>query len=116
MIKLINDDCMNVMKDYEDNHFDLAICDPPYGLGEDGAKNHSRGLLAKATKYASKNWDKNPPTKEYFDELIEIDLTTLEPHLNGPFTPDKATPISKMDEEAAKNGWPTKVEVGLICS
>ena len=72
MIKLINDDCMNVMKDYEDNHFDLAICDPPYGLGEDGAKNHSRGLLAKATKYASKNWDKNPPTKEYFDELIRI--------------------------------------------
>jgi aconitate hydratase len=52
----------------------------------------------------------------YFDEVIEIDLSTLEPHLNGPFTPDLATPISKMKEEAAKNGWPLKVEVGLIGS
>jgi aconitate hydratase len=41
---------------------------------------------------------------------------TLEPHLNGPFTPDLATPISKMKEEAEKNGWPLKVEVGLIGS
>ena len=53
---------------------------------------------------------------QYFDEVIEIDLTTLEPHLNGPFTPDLATPISKMREVAAANGWPTKVEVGLIGS
>ncbi len=52
----------------------------------------------------------------YFDEVIEIDLSTLEPHLNGPFTPDLATPISKMKEEAEKNGWPLKVEVGLIGS
>src|SRR6478609_6400720 len=54
--------------------------------------------------------------EKYFDEVIEINLTTLEPHLNGPFTPDLATPISKMKEEAAKNGWPLKVEVGLIGS
>ncbi len=54
--------------------------------------------------------------EKYFDQVIEIDLNTLEPHLNGPFTPDLATPISKMKEEAAKNGWPTKVEVGLIGS
>jgi len=53
---------------------------------------------------------------QYFDEVIEIDLNTLEPHLNGPFTPDLATPISKMKEVAAANGWPTKVEVGLIGS
>ncbi len=52
----------------------------------------------------------------YFDELIEIDLNTLEPHLNGPFTPDLATPISKMKEVAAENGWPNKVEWGLIGS
>lgn len=52
----------------------------------------------------------------YFDEVIEINLSELEPHLNGPFTPDLATPISKMKEEAAKNNWPTKVEVGLIGS
>lgn len=54
--------------------------------------------------------------EKYFDQLIEINLSELEPHLNGPFTPDLATPISKMKEEAAKNGWPTKVEVGLIGS
>ncbi|HEY8396920.1 MAG TPA: aconitate hydratase [Flavihumibacter sp.] len=54
--------------------------------------------------------------EKYFDQVIEINLSELEPHLNGPFTPDLATPISKMKEEAAKNGWPTKVEVGLIGS
>jgi aconitate hydratase len=56
----------------------------------------------------------NPET--YFDQVIEINLSELEPHLNGPFTPDLATPISKMKEAAAANGWPTKIEVGLIGS
>ena len=54
--------------------------------------------------------------EKYFDQVIEIDLTTLEPHLNGPFTPDLATPISKMKAAAEANGWPTKIEVGLIGS
>jgi aconitate hydratase len=54
--------------------------------------------------------------ENFFDQVIEINLSTLEPYLNGPFTPDLATPISKMKEEAAKNGWPTKIEVGLIGS
>ena len=54
--------------------------------------------------------------KKYFDEVLEINLSELEPHLNGPFTPDLATPISKMKEAAAANGWPTKIEVGLIGS
>lgn len=54
--------------------------------------------------------------EQYFDEVIEINLSELEPHLNGPFTPDLATPVSKMKEEAAKNGWPLKVEWGLIGS
>ena len=53
---------------------------------------------------------------KYFDQLIEINLSELEPHLNGPFTPDLATPISKMKEAALANGWPTKIEVGLIGS
>lgn len=53
---------------------------------------------------------------QYFDQVIEIDLTTLEPHLNGPFTPDLATPISQMKAAALANGWPTKIEVGLIGS
>ena len=54
--------------------------------------------------------------KKYFDQVIEIDLNTLEPHLNGPFTPDLATPISKMSEAAKENDWPLNVEVGLIGS
>ena len=52
----------------------------------------------------------------YFDQLIEINLNELEPYVNGPFTPDRATPISKLAEEAKTNGWPTKIEVGLIGS
>src|SRR4051812_2780867 len=54
--------------------------------------------------------------EQYFDQVVEINLSELEPYLNGPFTPDLATPISKMKEEAAKNGWPTRIEVGLIGS
>ena len=65
-------------------------------------------LTADAEVYAD-------PSK-YFDEVIEINLDELEPYLNGPFTPDRATPISKMKEEALKNNWPTHVEVGLIGS
>jgi aconitate hydratase len=52
----------------------------------------------------------------YYDQLIEINLDELEPYINGPFTPDLATPISKMKETAAANGWPLKVEAGLIGS
>jgi aconitate hydratase len=52
----------------------------------------------------------------YYDEVIEINLSELEPHLNGPFTPDRATPISKMGEVAKENGWPVEVSVGLIGS
>ncbi|WP_396176889.1 aconitate hydratase [Flavobacterium sp.] len=52
----------------------------------------------------------------YFDQVIEINLSELEPHLNGPFTPDLATPISKMKEEAIKNNWPLNIQVGLIGS
>ena len=54
--------------------------------------------------------------EKYFDQVIEINLDELEPHINGPFTPDLATPVSKMKEMVAENGWPDKVEVGLIGS
>jgi aconitate hydratase len=71
----------------------------------DGIKQY---LTADAEVYQS--------PEKYFDQLIEINLSELEPHLNGPFTPDLATPISKMKEVAIANGWPTKIEVGLIGS
>ncbi|WP_339700921.1 aconitate hydratase [uncultured Roseivirga sp.] len=54
--------------------------------------------------------------QQYFDQVIEINLDELEPYINGPFTPDRATPVSKMKEEAEKNGWPMDVEWGLIGS
>ena len=54
--------------------------------------------------------------EHYFDQLIEINLDELEPYLNGPFTPDLATPISQMKAAAEANGWPLKVEWGLIGS
>jgi len=52
----------------------------------------------------------------YFDQVIEINLSELEPHINGPFTPDLATPISKMKEVLKENDWPVEVKVGLIGS
>ena len=54
--------------------------------------------------------------EKYYDQVIEINLDELEPYVNGPFTPDLATPISKLKEEAIKNNWPLKVEAGLIGS
>ncbi len=53
---------------------------------------------------------------KYFDQVIEINLSELEPHVNGPFTPDLATPISKLKEVALANSWPTKISVGLLGS
>ncbi|MBI9060975.1 MAG: aconitate hydratase [Marinilabiliaceae bacterium] len=74
----------------------------------DAANAVKENLTADAEVYAD--------PEKYFDQVIEINLDELEPHLNGPFTPDRATPISKMREEAEKNGWPLKVDVGLIGS
>ena len=71
----------------------------------EGVKEH---LTADAEVYA------NPG--KYFDQLIEINLSELEPYINGPFTPDLATPVSEMKRVAAQSGWPLKVEVGLIGS
>jgi aconitate hydratase len=51
-----------------------------------------------------------------YDELIEINLSELEPHINGPFTPDLATPISKFKEAVKANKWPEELKVGLIGS
>jgi aconitate hydratase len=54
--------------------------------------------------------------EKYFDQLIEINLSELEPHINGPFTPDLATPLSKFAEEVKKNKWPAVLSAGLIGS
>ena len=54
--------------------------------------------------------------EKYFDEVIEIDLNTLIPHINGPFTPDLATPVNEMKDKAKSEGWPTDIKWGLIGS
>jgi site-specific DNA-methyltransferase (adenine-specific) len=65
------EDCIEGMKRYADNHFDLAIVDPPYGINMDGG--HIGGsVLAKTTAYTKKDWDKEAPNKEYFKELFRV--------------------------------------------
>ena len=73
MIELLNCDCMDYMKTLEDKAFDLAIVDPPYGIGESGAKNKTRGKLAKARNYkAFAGHDLYAPEYEYFNELQRV--------------------------------------------
>ena len=74
----------------------------------DAANQVKEHLTADPEVYA------NP--ENYFDEVIEIDLNTLTPHINGPFTPDLATPVSEMSKVAKEGGWPLQVEWGLIGS
>ena len=74
----------------------------------DAANEIKEHLTGDAEVYA------NP--EQYFDEVIEINLTTLKPHINGPFSPDLATEVGSMTEKATKNEWPLKVEWGLIGS
>jgi len=71
-MKIINGDCMEAMIKMEDNQFDLAIVDPPYGIGESSKTNKSRVKLAEPKDYGSKEWDKNSPRKEIFDEIIRV--------------------------------------------
>ena len=63
---------MDYMAQYPDKFFDLAIVDPPYGIGESGNTNKSRSKLAKSKDYGCKNWDTSSPDKEYFSELMRI--------------------------------------------
>lgn len=79
-----------------------------------------RADIAKAADAVAEHLTGDPEVythpEKYFDQVIEINLSELEPHINGPFTPDRATPLSKFAEEVRKNGWPEKLDVGLIGS
>jgi len=70
------EDCLEAMKRYADNHFDLAIVDPPYGINADVKNNidkkQSNKSASKSKKYGSQLWDSNVPTKEYFKELFRV--------------------------------------------
>nr|XP_023021964.1 probable aconitate hydratase, mitochondrial isoform X1 [Leptinotarsa decemlineata] len=71
-------------------------------------------IASEADKYKSVLLSPDEGAK--YDHIIEINLDTLEPHVNGPFTPDLASPISKLGENAKKNDWPVDIRVGLIGS
>ena len=67
------EDCVKALKRFNDKHFDLAIVDPPYGIGECGDKNKSRGKLAVAKDYKPFHGnDKTAPPREYFNELKRV--------------------------------------------
>jgi site-specific DNA-methyltransferase (adenine-specific) len=74
MIQITNEDNMQLMARYEDKHFDLAIVDPPYGIGMSKVKSWSNSKLcmAKSNTYKTGNWDNAIPKKEYFEELFRV--------------------------------------------
>ncbi|MEZ5103975.1 MAG: aconitate hydratase [Draconibacterium sp.] len=83
-------------------------------------KATGRADVAEAANDIKKYLDSDSEVYEnpdvYYDQVIEINLSELEPHVNGPFTPDRATPISMIGKVAKENGWPLDISVGLIGS
>jgi aconitate hydratase len=83
-------------------------------------KSTGRAEVAELAAGIKEHLDSDPEVyanpEKYYDQLIEIDLSKLEPHINGPFTPDRATPVSEMKKVAKENGWPMDISVGLIGS
>jgi aconitate hydratase len=80
-----------------------------------------RGHIADAADAVAKDYLRSDPEcladpGRHYDQVIDIDLTRLEPHLNGPFTPDLATPISKFKDLIKENNWKDEVSAGLIGS
>ena len=76
-IELIHGDCMDYMRECEDNAFDLAIVDPPYGIAEDGYRENNRSKLAISTNYHKALWDQKKPDKEYFKELGRVSVNQI---------------------------------------
>jgi site-specific DNA-methyltransferase (adenine-specific) len=72
MITITNECNLELMKRYPDNYFDLALVDPPYGIGESSNNNKSRSKLGKAKDYGNKKWDDKAPNKDYFTELKRV--------------------------------------------
>jgi site-specific DNA-methyltransferase (adenine-specific) len=70
--EVTNEDCMEGMARYTDKYFDLAIVDPPYGIGEDGGDKKRGTKSIKTPIYNKKNWDSEPPKIEYFNQLLRV--------------------------------------------
>jgi len=71
-INLYNSDCMEAMREMDENQFELAIVDPPYGIGESSKNFSSRSVLANSNKYTVKDWDNQTPDGFYFSELKRV--------------------------------------------
>lgn len=92
--------------------YDVKMEEYLRGTGRDAVADEAN----KVREYLTADAEVYAEPEKYFDQLIEIDLSTLEPHINGPFTPDLATPVSQFAAVAKEKGWPLKLEVGLIGS
>jgi aconitate hydratase len=79
-------------------------------------RNKVAAMCNKVADYLTGDAECYANPEQYFDQVVEIDLSTLEPHINGPFTPDLAWPLSKFAAAVKKNNYPVKLEVGLIGS
>src|ERR1700744_1420852 len=92
--------------------YDGKMSDYPKATGREEVASLADGIR----DYLRPDKEVYSDPKKYYDQVIEIDLNELEPHVNGPFTPDLAWPISKFAAAVKENGWPEKLEVGLIGS
>jgi len=72
MINLHNKDCMEALKEFKDNQFNLAIVDPPYGIGISGQKENKKGKKSDRKFHKEKNWDNKIPSKNYFNQLQRV--------------------------------------------
>lgn len=72
MINLYNRDCMEALKEFKDNQFDLSIVDPPYGIGISGQKENKKGKKSDRKFHKEKDWDNKTPSKEYFTQLQRV--------------------------------------------
>jgi len=76
-ITIYHGDCMDLMRGYSDEHFDLAIVDPPYGIGEDGGRCRTRRKHNNLVKHAAKEWDNKRPGAEYWHELRRVSVNQI---------------------------------------
>ncbi len=92
--------------------YDKKMAEYLKGTGREEVANAADAI----EKYLTGDDEVYADPEKYFDQVIEINLSELEPHINGPFTPDLAWPISKFADAVKVNGWPDELEVGLIGS
>ena len=92
--------------------FDLNMATYLRATGRDDVAEWATAV----SDYLEADMDVQAQPDSFYDRVIVINLSELEPHINGPFTPDAATPISEFATKVKENGWPRKMEVGLIGS